>query len=236
MLPYSKLLKLVKQSSIFPTVCLITNAYFLTEKTEGERLQTLQELDANGLTVLSVSRHAPTDEQNEAIMQLKIPAIKVAHTWQRGMKEGVFKNLTRLRWVCVLQKGAVHDSATIVQYLDFAAESGVPEICFKELYVSTSEESVFHDSLSNQWSEKNQVPLNVLINFLKAYNFAECGALPWGAPLYRGQWKGHELCIAAYTEPSVYWERENGVCRSWNVIADGTVFASLEDKESSLRI
>ena len=38
--------------------------------------------------------------------------------------------------------------------------------------------------------------------------------------------------MAAYTEPSVMWERENGLLRSWNMMSDGSVLASLEDAES----
>ena len=40
--------------------------------------------------------------------------------------------------------------------------------------------------------------------------------------------------IAAYTEPSLYWERVNGIARSWNVMADGKCFVSLEDRSSAL--
>lgn len=56
--------------------------------------------------------------------------------------------------------------------------------------------------------------------------------LPWGAPIFSGSYKGHHIQIAAYTEPSVYWERTNGICRSWNLLATGEVYASLEDKKS----
>jgi hypothetical protein len=42
--------------------------------------------------------------------------------------------------------------------------------------------------------------------------------------------------IAAYTEPSLFWERSVGVARSWNVVADGTCYASLEDRASRLTL
>ena len=51
-------------------------------------------------------------------------------------------------------------------------------------------------------------------------------------------WRGRELKVAAYTEPSVFWERSNcgGVCRSWNYMASGEVLASLEDRDSQVDI
>ena len=45
--------------------------------------------------------------------------------------------------------------------------------------------------------------------------------LPWGSPLYELDWKGTKLQIAAYTEPTVYWEKSHGLSRSWNLMADG---------------
>ena len=30
--------------------------------------------------------------------------------------------------------------------------------------------------------------------------------LPWGATIYKGFYKNHEVQIASYTEPSVYWD------------------------------
>ena len=40
--------------------------------------------------------------------------------------------------------------------------------------------------------------------------------------------------IAAYTEPSLFWERSQGIARSWNVLADNRCFVSLEDRESHI--
>ena len=53
-------------------------------------------------------------------------------------------------------------------------------------------------------------------------------------PIYSGEWRGAPLSIAAYTEPSVVWERTNPqrLARSWNLMASGECLASLEDAES----
>ena len=44
------------------------------------------------------------------------------------------------------------------------------------------------------------------------------------------------MTIAAYTEPSVSWELAQGECRSWNLLADGRCYASLETKHSEINI
>ncbi|MGR5130705.1 hypothetical protein, partial [Photobacterium swingsii] len=59
---------------------------------------------------------------------------------------------------------------------------------------------------------------------------------PWGAPVFAGEWAGRPMRIAAYTEPSLYWERTHGIARSWNVMADGRCYASLEDRASELTL
>lgn len=139
-----------------------------------------------------------------------------------------------MRWVCVLQRGGVDSQTSLSAYLDFVAESGVPEICFKELYVSTSAESLYHDAASNKWALENQVPLSLVISFCESNGFSKISELPWGAPVFEGLWRGKSIRIAAYTEPSVFWERSHGLCRSWNVMADKSVLASLEDKTSNV--
>ena len=234
MMPFQRLLALISQCSVFDTVCMITNGYYLSQLDDRARESALSQLDCHGLTVLSVSRHAALDSDNENIMYLDTKSACVAKTWARMHDEGLFSKLTRMRWVCVLQKGGVDSSMKLKEYLDFAASSGAPEICFKELYVSTSTESLYHDAASNSWSKENQVPLSLVMEFCSSNSFTEIAKLPWGAPVYEGTWNGKRLRIAAYTEPSVYWERSNGLCRSWNLMADRSVMASLEDKESRI--
>ena len=56
--------------------------------------------------------------------------------------------------------------------------------------------------------------------------------LPWGAPVYDVFVHGRPIRIAAYTEPSLFWERTRGIARSWNIMADGRCLASLEDRGS----
>lgn len=51
-----------------------------------------------------------------------------------------------------------------------------------------------------------------MTRFAEQHGFDMESHLPWGAPIYRGVWRGHSLriAIAAYTEPSLFWERTEG--------------------------
>ena len=237
MLPFSRLLELIRQcSNLFSTVCAITNGYSLSQLVESERLEALQELDRAGLSVLSVSRHAVEEEDNEKIMYLRTESLKVAKSWHAALSEGLLHSLTRFRWVCVMQKGGVDDVDKIHEYVRFAVQSGANEVCFKELYVSTSVESLYHHHESNLWSNEHQVPLSLVLEFCQRNGFKKTAELPWGAPIFEGEFAGGPVKIAAYTEPSVYWERSQGVCRSWNYMTNGDVLASLEDKNSQVDI
>jgi hypothetical protein len=78
------------------------------------------------------------------------------------------------------------------------------------------------------------VSLSLVTTFFEQANFRVVRRLPWGAPVYEGHWNGKTLTVAAYTEPSLYWERSNGVARSWNIMASGQCLVSLEDPQSVL--
>lgn len=134
----------------------------------------------------------------------------------------------------MLQHGGVTDAAEVADYLSWAAAQGVEEVCFKELYVSTSTESLYFDRAANVWSREHQVSLSIVTGFAEQHGFELASRLPWGAPVYDGSWDGRPMRIAAYTEPSLLWERTNGIARSWNVMADGRCYASLEDRASEI--
>jgi len=210
---------------------MITNGYSIGTLVESDRANALNSLDQAGLNVLSISRHGASSLDNEKIMWLNTHSEKVAETWSQNE----YKNL-KLRWVCVLQKDGVNSPSKIAQYLDWVVTTRVSEICFKELYVSSSRESVYYEESGNIWSRDNQVSLQVLVDFLETMGGQIVFRLPWRSPVYRLMWKGTELDIAAYTEPSVSWERYHKIARSWNLMADGQCFVSLEDKHSLLEI
>lgn len=157
MISHENLLRLISACSVFPTVVLITNGYKYAMMNDEERYRHLKELETAGLTVLAISRHGITNEQNSKIMYLQIESEKVAITAKK-------LNKLKVRWICVLQKGGVEDRSSLEAYLKWVETTGVQEICFKELYVSTSYESVYHDTASNDYCRKNQVPLSLIID------------------------------------------------------------------------
>ena len=103
-----------------------------------------------------------------------------------------------------MQKGGIDSISEIENYVDWASALGIEELCFKELYVSTSIESVYHRHSANEWSRRHQVPLAIVLDFAVRRGLTEESRLPWGSPIFRGTWEGQSLSIAAYTEPSLF--------------------------------
>ncbi len=213
----------------FDKVVLITNGLQLAALEPVAAIAQLDALQQAGLGVLAVSRHHADEAVNAALMKVetKTPALLRAWRARADASPGL-----RLRLVCVLQRGGVASVADIGEYVAWAASMGVDEVCFKELYVSTTEESVYYAHGANEWSARHQVPLSLVHDWAAANGLAEVSRLPWGAPIYGGRVGGQPIRVAAYTEPSLFWERSNGVARSWNVMSDGRCLASLEDRAS----
>lgn len=212
---------------------LISNGHHLARRADAERARMLAEYHEAGLRVLAISRHHHDDAKSTHMMNLETDVAAIARTWKAGNDR--WPDL-RMRFTCVLQRGGVDSLAEIEAYADWAAALGVQELCFKELYVSTSVESVYHRHAANAWSHAHQVPLSLVLEFAARHEFVEIARLPWGAPVFRGEWRGAPLQIAAYTEPSLLWERTHGVARSWNLMADGRCLVSLEDRTSELNL
>ncbi len=208
-------------SRIFPSTLLITNGAAL----DAAQLRSL--VDA-GLTTLAVSRHGLTLEHDARIMRLAVDAGALA------MRAGPLG--LRVRAICVLQRGGVDSAEQVRAYVERCAGEGFAEICFKELYVSSLAENPWAPGAVNQHCEVNQVPLSRAIDALTAMGFVRSAQLPWGSPVFEGEALGRRIKVAAYTEPSVGWERTHGLVRSWNLLADGTCLASLEDPSSTLSL
>lgn len=210
---------------------LITNGHHVSRRDDARRIQTLTDYHAAGLRVLAISRHHHDDAASTRLMSLETDVAGVARTWQTGQSQ--WPDLA-LRFICVLQRGGVDSLESLEAYVTWAAALGVCELCFKELYVSTSVESVYHRNAANAWSHAHQVPLSLVLHFAEKHGFAETARLPWGSPVFTGIWQGRPMQIAAYTEPSLFWERSHGLARSWNLMADGRCLVSLEDRHSEI--
>jgi molybdenum cofactor biosynthesis enzyme MoaA len=230
----SELDRLIRESaSVFSKVVLITNGYKWGRMSEEECALALERLDFIGLSVMAISRHHFDPERNSAIMKLSTRSEAVAATWTRM---GSSLSRLKLRWICVLQRGGIEDRDSLVKYLDWAVETGVQEICFKELYVSSSVESEYYDRSANDWSAENQVSLSLVLDLARDTGWELVEKLAWGVPIFEARWRGKHLRVAAYTEPALFWELTHGICRSWNLMADGRCLASLEDSGSEVSI
>jgi hypothetical protein len=226
--------RLIREAAaVFPKVVFISNGFKWGHMTDQARATALHDLDDAGLSVLAISRHHFDSERNSSLMNLRTGSEAIARTWSTTLP-----NLSRLklRWICVLQRGGIKDRDSLEQYLDWAVEGGIEEICFKELYVSTSIESEYYDRAANDWSADNQVPLRLVVDLAQDAGWSLVEKLPWGAPIFKGDWRGRRVRVAAYTEPSLLWELTNGICRSWNLMADGRCLASLEDRKSEVLV
>lgn len=216
----------------FSKTVLISNGIFLSshdEETIREKLETLIEA---GLTILALSYHHHSPRQNEAIMGVTSKIPHLLKTIRNLRSTSVLIKTLKVRLVCVLQESGICNEAEILNYLKFAQEHDVFEVCFKELYVASTIESMYANSPENTYSQHNRVPLSVLTRMAEKRNWSKMAELPWGSPIYRVHENGRWIDVAAYTEPSVGWERHHGIARSWNLLSDGRCYATLEDARS----
>lgn len=214
----------------FPYTLMISNGSIIQQWASKDirvAIKKTKEWKQAGLSRLAISRHGVDLDADARIMGLAVNTPLVIDAAQQA---GI-----PVRLICVLQKGGVETFFDVRSYLERAANDGANEVCFKELYVSSLSENPWARSKENLYCQDNQVPLSMLIDALMELGFEQTGALPWGSPYFEGSIGGKRLRVAAYTEPSVGWERSHGIVRSWNLMSDGACLASLEDPHSILR-
>lgn len=232
-MPVDELIKALEISSeYFKKNIIISNGIFLSKLSEEEREKTMLRLSDAGLSTLSLSYHHYNVETNKKIMGIDTKAERIFETYQKIKSE---LNL-RLRIVTVLQQGGVEDENGFKSFIDKALQYDIEQLCFKELYVASTSESLYSKKKENIYSRDHQVPLMKVIKYCESLNLPIIKRLPWGSPIYRytDESTGKTVDIAAYTEPSVGWERSSGIARSWNYMADNKCFASLEDESSEV--
>jgi len=192
----------------FDEVACFTNGTFLTR-------ELAYRLSEAGLSYLCYSRHAATDEDNRRLMGEGAP--RLADFVQAAGK-------LKIRATCVMARGSVENSADVWAYIDTLRPFGIREFTFKHTYVAY-DGSLFQNSEQNRWASEHKVEFDP---------FSEEGeviaTLPWGPRIRRI--RGVQACY--YHEPTPQWEREHRLCRSSNLLSDGSVFASLEDTSSLL--
>ena len=200
---------LIRRGSIyFDEIALFTNGTFL-DRTLAQKL-----MDA-GLNYICYSRHHYNDTQCRKLMGDASPAIEEFVENCRGLT---------IRATCVMTKNWIDTPEKVHEYIRRLSEFGVEQFTFKHTYVAYRD-SFFKNSKANQWSRDHQIESDPFAN-LGVVLFE----LPWGPQVRRIGTK--QVCY--YYEPTPAWELENRLCRSTNLLSDGTVYASLEDQRSQL--
>lgn len=192
----------------FDEIACFTNGSLLTR-------DLAQRLADAGLSYLCFSRHHFDEALNRQLMGKAAPSLRQ-----------FFDAAGRLtiRATCVMALGNIDSERMVGQYIERLADFGVRQFTFKHTYVAY-EGSVFAASVEDRWAAEHRV------NFDPFADQGEIlGALPWGPAIRRLG----ELQVCYYHEPTPAWEKEHQLCRSVNLLSDGTVFASLEDQSSRL--
>jgi pyruvate-formate lyase-activating enzyme len=192
----------------FSEIACFTNGTYLTRSLT-------QRMKEAGLTYLCYSRHHEDDEECRRLMGAKAPTLDDFFANAGGLK---------IRATCVMAQGFVDSTEAVHRYMARLSRYGVTEFTFKHTYVAYAE-SVFASAEENVWARQHQIQIDP---------FADQGQpiaqLPWGPVIRRIG--AHQVCF--YFEPHPCWEKEHQLCRSVNLLSDGSVYASLEDHQSLL--
>jgi cyclic pyranopterin phosphate synthase len=192
----------------FKEIACFTNGTYLTARlAEG--------LARAGLTYLCYSRHHDDDDACRRLMGTTAPSLADFFRAAAGL---------RVRATCVMARGQVDSLAAVDRYMDALARFGVREFTFKHTYVAY-EASVFGGSRQNRWAETHHMQSDPFTG-----RGAVVARLPWGPAIRRlGDFQ-----VCYYYEPRPEWEKEHQLCRSINLLSDGSAYASLEDHRSLL--
>lgn len=129
-----------------------------------------------------------------------------------------------VRATCVMSRGYVDSTEAVWRYIERLRQHGVRQFTFKHTYVAY-EQSLFQGSAENHWAADHQVEFDPFVGTGEVV-----GRLPWGPCIRRMG----DLQVCYYQEPTPQWELAQGLCRSTNLLSDGSIYASLEDQRSLL--
>jgi cyclic pyranopterin phosphate synthase len=192
----------------FDEVACFTNGTYLTRELAGS-------LRAAGLSYVCYSRHHEDDAVNRGLMGEGAPSL-----------DGFFEAAgdLRVRATCVMARGYVDGRDAVERYMKSLMPYGVDEFTFKHTYVAY-DGSFFRGGDENNWARDHRVERDPF-----GEEGTVIGELPWGPRIRRLD----DAQVCYYYEPSPEWELRRGLCRSSNLLSDGSVYASLEDERSLL--
>ena len=192
----------------FEEIACFTNGSLLTASLAGRLAQA-------GLSYFCFSRHHFDDAVNRSLMGSAAPALAEFLAATAGVA---------VRATCVMTRGFIDSAESVWRYIERLATFGVRQFTFKHTYVAY-ERSVFAASAEDRWAAEHRVDFDPFCG-----KGDVVGSLPWG-PVVR---RIGRLQVCYYQEPTPQWEQEHQLCRSVNLLSDGSVFASLEDRSSRL--
>ena len=195
-------------SKYFAEIACFTNGARLTRDLS-------QRLADAGLSYVCYSRHHNDDGRCRQLMGADAPALDSFVTAASPLK---------IRATCVMTQGWIDSPAGVAAYIAALSARGIREFTFKHTYVAYRE-SLFAESSANAWSRAHHVDFDPF-----AGQGEIVSRLPWG-PCIRQIELGR---VCYYFEPTPQWELEHRLCRSINLLSDGSIYASLEDQRSRL--
>ncbi len=201
----------------FDEIACFTNGSRLTPKLSAE-------LAEAGLSYLCWSRHHHDDQLCRELMGKQAPGLN---------KFVSVAGPLRIRATCVMAKGWIDSPELVDDYIVTLGKLGIKEFTFKHTYVAY-DQSVFGQSDANAWSRDHQIESDPFEGRGEVIS-----QLPWGPSIRNldyecGDGRNRNAQVCYYFEPKPNWELENQLCRSTNLLSDGTVYASLEDQRSQL--
>jgi pyruvate-formate lyase-activating enzyme len=192
----------------FDEIACFTNGTYLTRSLA-------QQLSDAGLSYLCYSRHHEDDGICRQLMGHSAPLLADFLAAAGGL---------RIRATCVMARGFIDDAAAVARYMTVLSAHGVREFTFKHTYVAYRH-SVYGGSPQDTWAQQHRVAADPF-----QYAGELLQVLPWGPEIRRVG----AATVCFYHEPDPEWEKENKLCRSINLLSDGSVYASLEDQRSLL--
>lgn len=192
----------------FDEIACFTNGSHMTHELAND-------LAGAGLSYVCFSRHHFDERRNRDLMGDSAPTLDHFFAACQGLS---------VRATCVMTRGHIDRQRRVWQYIERLSRFGVRQFTFKHTYVAY-ERSVFADSTENGWAAEHRVAFDPFARQGKVI-----GELPWGPEIRRIG----EFQVCYYHEPTPAWEQEHQLCRSVNLLSDGTVYASLEDQSSRL--
>lgn len=200
----------------FSEVCLFTNGARLA-RTPG----LARALRDAGLSYLCWSRHHDDDDANRAIMGDTAPDAKDVLAAVAG--------LFPMRLTTVMTTASIAGRADAFRLLRHFAKRGIDQFTFKHTYVPY-DGSVFAGAAEDGFAAAHAVNDDPFVDD----DGPVVLTLPWGPRVRAIDVDGVATRTAFYFEPTPAWEKEHRLCRSLNLLSDGHVFASLEERSSRL--